>query len=101
MAQIGAHHSDGDIGAQVFKLSRPACLQEIVHVRTSIATLGLLLAHGKIALLALVHLEALAIQRHPAFGAIEEIAYVIACAGACDAALASREQSADFEDNLA
>ena len=50
VAQVGAHHADGDIGVQILVIARAAGGQEVRHVRRSIAAGVLLHFHHQFVL---------------------------------------------------
>src|ERR1017187_9644661 len=78
VAKVGGHHPEGHIGVQVLEIARAASGQEVRHVGRSVGARLLLDIHDEIFLVALVDLEAGAVGAHPAIGAVEKIADVVA-----------------------
>src|ERR1039457_6859044 len=99
VAEVGAHDADGHVGVQILVIARAAGGQEVRHVGRSIGARIFPDIHDEIFLVALIDLEAGAIRAHPAIGAVEKIADVVA-ADLGEIAFAAGIEAADFELQL-
>src|ERR1035438_2380085 len=99
VAEVGRHHTDGHVGMQILVIAGAAGGEEIRHVGRSVGDRLLLDIHDEIFFVALVDLEAGAVGAHPAIGAVEEIADVVA-AHLGEIAFAAGIEAADFELEL-
>src|SRR6185437_6824557 len=91
-----AHHSHRGGCVEVLGAPRTAGREKVRHVRTHVAAGLLAHVHRELTLFALVKLEAVGIDRHPAFTAVEKIAHSVP-AGRAYAALGPAHQPADLE----
>src|ERR1035441_5804785 len=99
VAEVGAHDASGHVGVQILVIARAAGGQEVRHVGRSIGACIFPDIHDEIFLVALIDLEAGAIRAHPAIGAVEKIADVVA-ADLGEIAFAAGIEAADFELQL-
>src|ERR1035441_8015049 len=99
VAEVGAHDADGHVGVQILVIARAAGGQEVRHVGRRVGGGFFLDVHDEFFLVALIDLEAGAIDAHPTIGAVEKVADVVAAASD-DIALAAGIETADFELQL-